>query len=201
MIASLIDSGNQPLPSTPKKNQPDDHHTLKPSLLQLGRFLTYAEEDAGVKNASRHEFSLADKGYGPNILHLVEDKTLCTLRIPAGDVLHLKQAAPLWWKTEPEHALKHRHEVLEGSPNTLLVKKLPETPSNKKMRFEKCYPEGGSWTVFGPGTMEGDIGPNADFTWYYYSKDLKMTLLLPHGLVPIIDGDEEDDHLHLWPSN
>ena len=55
------------------------------------------------------------------------------LRIPAGDVLHLKQAAPLWWKVEPENALKHRHEVLEGCPNTLVVEKLDETPPNKKM--------------------------------------------------------------------
>ena len=88
-----------------------------------------------MKNASCHEFSLANEGYGPDILHLVEDKTLCALRIPAGDVLCLKQAAPLWWKTEPEHALKCCCEVLEGSPNTLLVEKLPETPPNKKMQF------------------------------------------------------------------
>lgn len=154
-----------------------------------------------MKNASRHEFSLADKGYGPNILHLVEDKTLCTLGVPAGDVLCLKQAAPLWWKRKPECALKHHCKVPEGSPNTLLVEKLPETPPNKKMQFEKHYPKGGSWMVFGPGTMEGDISPNADFTWYFYSKDLKMMLPLLHGLVLILDGDEEDDHLCLWPSN
>lgn len=97
-----------------------------------------------MKNASCHEFSLADEGYGPDILHLVEDKTLCALGIPAGDVLRLKQAAPLWWKTEPERALKRRHEVLEGSPNTLLVKKLQKTPPNKKMQLAKCYPKGGS---------------------------------------------------------
>jgi hypothetical protein len=61
---------------TPKKNQPDDHHTFKPSPLQFGWFLTHAEEDMGVKNASCHEYVLADEGYG--------------------DVLQLKQAVPLW---------------------------------------------------------------------------------------------------------
>ena len=74
-----------------------------------------------MKNASRHEHSLADEGYRLDILHFIEDKTLCALRIAAGDVLCLKLAVPLWWKTEPERALKCRHEVLEGSPNTLLV--------------------------------------------------------------------------------
>ena len=87
-------------------------------------FSHYAKEDACVKNTSHHEFSLANEGYRPDILHLVEDKTLCALEIPAGDVLCLKQAVLQWWKTEPEHALKCRHEVLEGSPNTLLVEKL-----------------------------------------------------------------------------
>ena len=192
-IASLVHPGNPPLPSTPKKNQPDDHHTLKPSPSQLGRFLTHAEKEAGVKNASRHEYTLAGEGYGPDILHLVDDKALCALGIPAGDVLRLKQAVLLWWKAEPGRALKRRHEVLEGSP----AEKLQETPPNKKMRFEKRYVKGGSWTLFGP-TMEGDVDPNADFTWYFYSKDLKMTLLLPRGLVPILDGEEDNG---LWPSH
>ena len=193
-IASLVHPGNPPLPSTPKKNQPDDHHTLKPSPSQLGQFLTHAEKEAGVKNASRHEYALAGEGYGPDILHLVDDKALCALGIPAGDVLRLKQAAPLWWKAEPGRALKRRHEVLEGSP----AEKLQETPPNKKMRFEKRYVKGGSWTLFGPGTMEGDVDPNADFTWYFYSKDFKMTLPLPRGLVPILDGEEDNG---LWPSH
>ena len=47
--------------------------------------------------------------------------------------------------------------------------------------------------------MEGNIGPDTDFTWYFYSKDLKMTLPLPCGLVPILDGNEDD--FPLWPSN
>jgi len=53
--------------------------------------------------------------------------------------------------------------------------------------------------VFGLGTMEGDIGPDTGFTWYFYSKDLKMTLPLLCGLVPILDGDKEDNGL--WPPN
>jgi len=48
-----------------------------------------------VLNASHHKNSLANEGYGPNILHLIENKDLCMLRIPAGDVLCLKQAVPL----------------------------------------------------------------------------------------------------------
>jgi hypothetical protein len=78
---------------------------------------------------------------------------------------------------EPGHALKCRHEVLEGS----LAKKLQETLPNKKMQFEKHYLEGESWTLFGHGTMEGDVDRNTDFTWYFYSKDLKMILPLLHG--------------------
>ena len=49
----------------------------------------------GVLNASCHENSLANEGYGPDILHLIENKDLCALGIPAGDVLCLKQAVPL----------------------------------------------------------------------------------------------------------
>ncbi len=48
-------------------------------------------------------------------------------------------------------------------------------------------------TVFGPGLDGGDVDENADYMWHVYSKDLKMVVPLPRDVVPIIDGEDNDN--------
>jgi hypothetical protein len=188
-------SGNQLDLSTPTKSTDRDEgvsgiENLRPSPSQLSRFLAYAEDHAGVKSARRHENSLASEGYGPDVLHLVDVKSLRDLGIPAGDVLRLQRSAPLWWKSEPERILKRRHDGPANQPPQ------DELPPSKRMRFEQRFKEGGSCTCFGPSTTAGDLDPNADFTWYFYSEELQMTLPLPLGIIPVLEADEEE----LWPT-
>ncbi|EDR12128.1 uncharacterized protein LACBIDRAFT_323177 [Laccaria bicolor S238N-H82] len=71
--------------------------------------------------------------------------------------------------------------------------KLQETPPLKHASTPKADLE--QFLDQAPATREGDISPDADFTWYFYSKNLKMTLSLPCSLVPILNGEEEDNSL------
>jgi hypothetical protein len=66
------------------------------------------------------------------------------------------------------------------------------TAPNKRLRFEKRYADGGGWTTHGcaivnkkePSTYDPD-----DYTWWVYSKDLKMDVPLPPGKVPVLAED------------
>ena len=59
---------------------------------KLSRFLSYAETHLGIKNMHLHEDSLHTLGFGPDILHLVEDNVLKDIGFIPGDVIHLKQS-------------------------------------------------------------------------------------------------------------
>ncbi|KAF8156093.1 hypothetical protein B0H34DRAFT_783652 [Crassisporium funariophilum] len=154
-VALLVKQPPPPDPVMPKKLQDLDTNTLDLLPLQLSRFLTFAQSDAGVSNASQFRHSLSGQGYGPDILHLVDDKPLCDLGIPADDVIRLKQATPIWWKGEPERLAKR-------SPGD--AEELDQTPPNKKMQSEKCFHYGGSMTTHGPGIIAGNLPEDADFT-------------------------------------
>lgn len=70
---------------------------IKNSPTKLNRYLRYAEENLGVKNATIHEFSLASHGYGPDILEDVADSALITCGLTAEDAIRLKRGASDWW--------------------------------------------------------------------------------------------------------
>jgi len=184
--------------STPTKRVRDDNSAVPGPIYstpsKLLRFLKAAEK-AGISQATKYQLDLSQQEIGPDILHLVENRELADLGIPRGNVIRLKEFAPKWWKAEPERAVKRlRTGDTRKEPNI----PNPETPPNKKYRFEKRYRDGGSVSVFGPGVTGGDIPEDADFDWHVYSADLKMIVPLPRGFVPIVDGEDDDNNLNGW---
>lgn len=57
---------------------------------KLSRFLEYAETNLSIENARLHEESLRMLGFGPNILHLVDDAVLKDVGFTPGDVIHFE---------------------------------------------------------------------------------------------------------------
>ncbi|THU79406.1 hypothetical protein K435DRAFT_875502 [Dendrothele bispora CBS 962.96] len=86
-----------PAPAAPAASSLLEHQNTPSKLL---RFLSYAKNKLGITNAPAYERSLRDQSYGPDILHLVEDKDLISLSIPSGDVIRMKKAAPIWMASD-----------------------------------------------------------------------------------------------------
>ncbi|SJL13135.1 uncharacterized protein ARMOST_16573 [Armillaria ostoyae] len=168
-----------PLPSTPQRTASPIMNT--PS--KLTRFLTHCEKALGVSDALSYEDALRDQGFGPDILHQVEDKELRSIGFRSGDIIRLKQNAQRWWNG-PD-AKQKRMVTVETTES------MSATPLNKKVRFEKRYHEGGRQTLFGPRMMETDDidFDETDFSWFYFCKTTETYLPVPPGYVPIISDE------------
>ncbi len=94
-VVSSIVMVHTPLkpPSTPPHPVPviTTHLPTQHTPSKLLQFLEYAELHLNVKNACLHEESLWMLGFGPDILHFVDDNALTNIGLIPGDVIHLKQ--------------------------------------------------------------------------------------------------------------
>lgn len=122
-------------------------------------------------------------GFGPDILHLVEDGVLKDVGFTPGDVIRLKQNSQQWWNSADAKRKRVSHTP---SP-------VQSTPPNKRVTFEKRYHAGGSYKLYGPKMIEGDLLPDADFDWYYFCKARDTMVPLPFGYVPVADGEVPAD--------
>ena len=121
-------------------------------------------------------------GFGPDILHLVDDGVLKDVGFTPGDVIRLKQNSQQWWNSADA---KRKRTSRSPSP-------AHSTPPNKRVTFEKRYRDGGGYRVYGPKIVEGEFSPSEDVDWYYFCKARDAMVPLPLGCKPVIDG--EDDH-------
>jgi hypothetical protein len=121
-------------------------------------------------------------GFGPDILHLIEDSVLRDVGFTPGDVIRLKQNSQQWWNSTDAKRKRVSHAP---SP-------VQSTPPNKRVTFEKRYHAGGCYKVYGPKMVEGDLLPDTDFDWYYFCKARDTIVPLPLGCVPVLDGEIED---------
>jgi hypothetical protein len=90
-----------PRPATTSNAQPNMSATSASptnySPSKLPAFLQYAQDKLGVKNAMIYQYSLADKGFGPDILPFVDDSLIVACGVTAGDTIRLKRGASQWW--------------------------------------------------------------------------------------------------------
>lgn len=155
---------------------------------KLGRYLNHAEKQLGVANTSDYQYSLAEKGYSPDILNQVKNSELLSLGIPHGDVIHLKQGAPVWWAGPDARSLKRK-----------AVTPPPEFEDPKKTRFEQRMngEELGGYSLFGNGISPRDPdAPPPNHTWWYYCEVTQKMLKIPDNYVPnLAPGQrlDEDD--------
>ncbi|KAI9437879.1 hypothetical protein BJY52DRAFT_1207063 [Lactarius psammicola] len=152
------------------------------SIMSLCRFLQAAESN-GIPGVLSHLSSLSQKGYGPDIMHLVDVSELVDVGMPPSDAIRLKDYASRWWTEEHRRVAKRPHNT-DAAPVPAPLPTAITTPSNKRMCFEKCFNDGGGMMVFGPGVISGNC-EDKDYTWWVYPKDLKMYVQLPTDKVPV----------------
>ena len=152
------------------------------TLTKLDRFLKYAETNLGITNAQFHKTKLQEMGFGPDILHLVDDKALSNLGIKPGDVIRLKQNSLSWWNGEGGRQKRRK----DTPPPTSQV--LP----SKKVHFEKRFHDGGTAHLYRPQIATGDLPPNLDFDWLYFCEAREAWVSLLPGYVPILESADDD---------
>ena len=189
IISNVVSMARTPLkpPTTPTRRRTSSaassvHSPTWNTPSKLSRFLKYAETNLGVENACLHEEGLQMLGFGPDILHLVEDGVLKDVGFTPGDVICLKQNSQQWWNSTDA---KHKRASHMPSP-------VQSTPPSKRVTFEKRYHNGGGYKLYGPKMIEGDLPLDMDFDWYYFCKATDAMMPVPLGYVPVLDGENDD---------
>jgi hypothetical protein len=193
---------DHPLPSTPKFLQKsaspwaavlDSPAVIFNTPSKLEQFLQNAESN-GIPGVQTYDSLLLLKGYGPDILHLVNVQDLVEIGVSPGDTIRLREYATKWWVDERRRASKrpcapdtNKNECCVVSTSAF-PPATTATPLNKRLRFEKHYFDRGGCTTHGRAIVKGNCNGD-DFTWWVYSKDLKMDVLLPPGKVPVLTND------------
>lgn len=133
----------------------------KPTPSKLHRFLQHAKDQLGVKNAKMYEAILNIKGYGPDILHLVNDKALIEAGLPHGDAICIKAGSQAWWKSADAKRKRSDTDEDDGASGS-------RTPPNKKVWYERVYKDGtGGNTFWGPVLVAGSSW-HADYDLHYF---------------------------------
>ena len=160
---------------------PTAHSPTRNTLSKLSRFLEYAKTTLSVENACLHEESLRMLGFGPNILHLIDNGVLKDVGFTPGDVIRLKQNSQQWWNSV-DTKRKWTNELPSAQ----------STPPNKRVAFEKQFCDGGGCRLYGPRIAKGDFSPSSDVEWFYHCKAQNAMVPLPPGCVPIIEGEDDE---------
>lgn len=181
-------------PVTPTRNRVTTINTAEsppvPSPSQLPRFLIHAERKLGVTNAISHQFSLAAKGYGPDVIHHLDNSALVELGFTPGDAIRLKAGSIKWWNG-PDAKRKRDSDNDHGTGMSSANRpRASPVPPNEAMRYERRYTDGGACTFWGPVLAPGD----------QTDSDRETTYLCPirHEMLPIPLGfvvgvSSEDD--------
>ncbi|KAJ7606532.1 hypothetical protein FB45DRAFT_1068431 [Roridomyces roridus] len=170
------------VPATPARTA---HHASPaspalPTPSKLPRFLEYASRELGVPNARQFEFAMNENGYGPDILHRLEDRDLTDLGMTKGDAMRLKAGAAAWW--EGPHAKRKRASS--------------DVRAGGGFPGSRCHDEGGAERFYGPRIVNGYGEANI----FYRCPIQNKFVLVPLGYratteeeIDLADGDTEMD--------
>jgi hypothetical protein len=131
-VASITHTPSKPLttPTHPHHTSLSTFTLLSPTWnmpSKLTQFLEYAEMHLIVENACLHEDTLQLLGFGPDILHLVDNTVLKDIGFTPGDVICLKQNLQQWWNSTDA-----KRKWTNDSPPGV-----QSTPPNKRVTFGK----------------------------------------------------------------
>ncbi|KAF9020346.1 hypothetical protein BDP27DRAFT_1377945 [Rhodocollybia butyracea] len=179
VFSSLSDLTNRRSQS-PSRTAPSSATITSPaknSPTKLPRFLEYAEKELGIEGAMLHRHTMEKARYGPDILSHVADEKLVALGVPEGDVIRLKQAAPVWWKGADA---KRKRNTLSD-----------EGMRKKHIRFEKRFKDGGGGTMWGTGLRRvgDDDDLPEDYDWFYFSSDVDALVPVPANYLPVFEDN------------
>jgi hypothetical protein len=136
------------------------------------------------------------QGFGPDILHLVDDGVLKDIGFTPGDVIRLKQNSQRWWnstdaKRKWDDTVPSEPLVQHRRPNDAAPAPLDLTPPCKKVAYEKHYSDGGRYRFYGPRMKEGEFTPADGAEWFYFCRARETMVSLPPNCIPILEGDVE----------
>ncbi|KAJ7729561.1 hypothetical protein B0H16DRAFT_1330360, partial [Mycena metata] len=121
IIGTFIGTGLIPrqsllAPATPQKQIGGNSASspVIPTPSKLPRFLEHASKSLGISSAPDLESLMRRNGFGPDILHLINDKEFLDMGMVKGDVIRLKAGAQTWWNG-PE-ARKYTHSKIDNQP-------------------------------------------------------------------------------------
>ncbi|KAJ7201418.1 hypothetical protein GGX14DRAFT_371289 [Mycena pura] len=135
---------------------------------KLRTFLIHAEEKLNVRNALSYETALDNEGFGPDILHLVENAELKTLGIPSRDIIRLKRGAQQWWTGPEPKKAKKKHSGADFSDDNGPSSVPHKFPDAQKVAFEYRSPNSeGKCRFYGPRIEPGSPTARDLNTWYY----------------------------------
>lgn len=176
---------HKPANTTLELPVPSPPHNTPSKLL---RFLKYAENCLGVHDATGYEDQFRTHGYGPDILHLVDDVALHRIGLSEGDIICLKQNALRWWNLESESNKRKRPDEDSSMPSDPAQPDAsPHTPPNLRVRFEKKFYDGGHARLYGPRITPGKLPPGNDFEWTYFCEARSRFVPLPDGYIPVLN--------------
>ncbi|KAJ3846712.1 hypothetical protein EV368DRAFT_52390, partial [Lentinula lateritia] len=158
-------------------------------------FLVYAETNVSMEHATQHLLRLQEEGYGPDILDQVDDKDLKILGIKHGDVLRLKQAAPLWLNgPDAKHKVPSAASRVSASASLSLSGPSVNLFPNRQCFEKQWNDESGASSAFSQSMrlLEDDEMPDPTITWWYFSELTKSMLCVPEGYVPVLEGQSVD---------
>ncbi|KAF8810916.1 hypothetical protein BYT27DRAFT_7018974, partial [Phlegmacium glaucopus] len=102
---------------------------------------------------------LSEKGCGPDVMGGITKDDLVSCGLTAGDALHMKCAACVWW-TSPD--AKHTRCSLTPTHSVCI-------DDRDHICFEKRYANNiGCESVFGPGIIPGRNLWAKEFEWWFY---------------------------------
>lgn len=104
---------------------------------KLERFLRDAERN-GIPGVLNYHLSLSIKGYGPDILHMVNAQELTETGVSPGDAIRLREYANKWWAEEHRRVAKRPHAMVSEPTETRVALTPAPTPLTPHLRTSGC---------------------------------------------------------------
>jgi hypothetical protein len=188
-------------PKTParKTEEKTISSPVLPTPSKLPQFLEHASTNLGIASAPIFESVMHRNGFGPDILHLVEDRDLTDIGMKKGDVIRLKAGAQSWWNGPDARKKRSRADMEATSASRSGSGGFPDfprelaTPPSKKVMFERRYDDGGgAMRFYGPRIKPGSGAKDV----FYRCPLRKEFVPIPLGYQCTIEeeyisGDEE----------
>ncbi|KAJ7633559.1 hypothetical protein DFH06DRAFT_1437490 [Mycena polygramma] len=174
---------------------------LKPTPTKLPRFLEYAETSLGIPTARTLESPMRRNGFGPDIMHMLEDKELIDLGMNKGDAIRLKAGAQTWWNG-PNAKRKRDEETASGhapfgfgsvGTGAFAANNDLTTPPSKKVSFETRFSDGGAERFYGPRMTPSDSSSTNEVFYKCPTQDTWRRV--PTGYRAVHEQEATDDDL------
>jgi hypothetical protein len=136
---------------------------------------------------------MRENGYGPDIMHLLEDQALVDCGMTKGDALRIKAGAVSWWNGPDAKRKRVEEETGMAGPSRPRDNG-PTTPPNEKVSFERRFKGDGATRFWGPRiTPAKGVQSEADKNTWLLATGRWIPMPLGYRAVEDFEGEEQDD--------